>query len=444
MVRGKFIKLISVLGVLGFLLLLSAEHAQAVPSYARQTGMACNLCHTAFPELTSFGRSFKASGYTLTQMKQITAGANAAKLELNDILPLSLMLQTSYTRTEHKQPGTQNNNVEFPQQLSLFLAGEITNHVGSFIQATYTQEEDNLSMDNSDIRLADQSTLAGKEIIYGLTLNNNPTVADLWNSTPAWSFPYASADSVPTPAAGALIDGGLAQAVAGLGAYALWDDRLYADVTAYRTAEIGQLQPTNASEDTIENVAPYWRLAWQHKWGDNYLELGHYGLYAQLYPQGISGQTDKYTDVAFDLTYERKFGTDLFTLHTTYIYEDQDLNASHAAGDSENQSNDLNTFRADAHYYFDGSVVLSLAYFMIRGDSDNILYSPDQVDGSRNGSPDSDGMIAEVGYYPWQNLRLSLQYTAYFQFNGSSNNYDGFGRDASDNNTLYALVWLVW
>ena len=444
MATSKLNKLISALVALEFLLLLSAEPARAVPSYARQTGMACNLCHSAFPELTSFGRTFKAGGYTLAQIKQITGGEKMAKLELNTIAPLSLMFQGSFTRTDEKQPGTQNNNVEFPQQLSLFLAGEITSHVGTFMQVTYTQEEDNLSMDNTDIRVANQSTLAGKEIIYGLTLNNNPTVEDLWNSTPAWGFPYAAADSVPTPAAGALVDGALGQAVAGLGAYALWDNHLYADATVYRTAEIGQLQPTDASEDTIENVAPYWRLAWQQNWGDNYLELGTYGLYAQLYPEGISGQTDKYSDMAFDLSYERRFGTDLLSIHGTYIYEDQNLDASHGAGNAQNGSNDLNTFRVDGTYYFDGVAALSLAYFTVWGDSDDLLYSPDQVDGSRNGSPDSDGMIAQVAYYPWQNVRLSLQYTAYFQFNGSSNNYDGFGRDASDNNTLYALVWLVW
>lgn len=32
-----------------------APAAQAVPSFARQTGMACEACHTVFPELTHFG-----------------------------------------------------------------------------------------------------------------------------------------------------------------------------------------------------------------------------------------------------------------------------------------------------------------------------------------------------------------------------------------------------
>ena len=41
-------------------------NAQAVPSYARQTGMPCAGCHTTPPELTPFGRDFKINGYTLT------------------------------------------------------------------------------------------------------------------------------------------------------------------------------------------------------------------------------------------------------------------------------------------------------------------------------------------------------------------------------------------
>jgi hypothetical protein len=32
----------------------------------------------------------------------------------------------------------------------------------------------------------------------------------------------------------------------------------------------------------------------------------------------------------------------------------------------------------------------------------------------------------------------------YTKFNGARNNYDGSGRNASDNNTLYLLAWLVF
>ena len=47
------------------LFLLWASPARAVPSFARQTGMPCTTCHTAFPQLTPFGRYFKLTGYTL-------------------------------------------------------------------------------------------------------------------------------------------------------------------------------------------------------------------------------------------------------------------------------------------------------------------------------------------------------------------------------------------
>jgi hypothetical protein len=417
--------------------------ARAVPSYARQTGMSCNMCHTMFPELTSFGRTFKASGYTLSQMKKIKSAQteNLGPLELNDTFPLSIMVQTAYTRTDKSQPDTQNDDIQFPQQLSLFLAGEITSHIGSFIQATYTQVDDHITMDNSDLRFASQSQIYGKPLVYGLTLNNNPTVADLWNSTPAWGFPYASADNVPGPAAGALIDGALGQEVAGLGAYGFYSNSWYVSAALYRSAQIGQTSPPDdTSEDTIEGVAPYWRLAWQHNMRPGEFELGTYGLYAQIYPSGVSGDTNRYADYGFDFSFTRPFDKDRLSLHGTYIYEDQSLDATV----SSDPNHHLNTFRVDANYYLRGIVGLTAAYFEISGDANPGLYTPGAVDGSRNGKPDSDGWIGQVSYYPWQNVRLSVQYTWYTRFNGSSDNYDGFGRDATDNNTLYVLAWLLW
>ena len=47
------------------------QQAVAVPSYARQTGLACEACHTVFPQLTPFGRVFKASGYTLSNTNKV-------------------------------------------------------------------------------------------------------------------------------------------------------------------------------------------------------------------------------------------------------------------------------------------------------------------------------------------------------------------------------------
>lgn len=43
--------------------ILSAHDAEAVPAFARQTGLSCSTCHFQhFPALNAFGRSFKAGG----------------------------------------------------------------------------------------------------------------------------------------------------------------------------------------------------------------------------------------------------------------------------------------------------------------------------------------------------------------------------------------------
>jgi hypothetical protein len=425
----------------------SARDAYAVPSFARQTGLACSSCHTVFLELTPFGRAFKLHGYTTQGMKELEEPGTdkAPPMNINRTFPLSVMLQTSITRTDTKQPDTQNGNVEFPQQLSLFLAGEITPHIGTFIQGTYTSQDDHFSLDNTDIRYTDSTQIGGKELVYGLTLNNNPTVEDLWHSTPAWGWPFATADSAPTPTAAALIDGGLAQQVAGLGVYSLWNKHLYGTVTLYRSAHIGSSQPPSSTdEDTIRDVAPYWRLAWQQNLGINYLEVGTYGMFTQLYPSGVSGSTDKYTDLAFDTQFERPFGKDWLSAHATYIYENQQLDATLGAGDASNHNDKLHTFRLDAIYHLRSRLSLALGYFLIHGTSDSLLYQPAEIDGSADGSPDSNGLNAEIAFFPWQNVRLSLLYTAYMEFNGRTNNYDGFGRSSFDNNTLYLLAWLMF
>ena len=45
---------------------------------------------------------------------------------------------------------------------------------------------------------------------------------------------------------------------------------------------------------------------------------------------------------------------------------------------------------------------------------------------------------------PHLNVRVGLQYVGYTKFNGGTTNYDGFGRNARDNNTFYVVAWLMF
>jgi hypothetical protein len=428
----------------GLYLVFGMGHAYAVPSFARQTGLSCNVCHSNPPELTAFGRNFKLKGYVLTDMPASDKVGNTKDLLLSKYIPLSVLILISNTAFQANQPATQNNAAGFPQQLSIFLAGGVASHFGGLAQVTYTHANDHFGMDNTDLRYANQGKLGGKDWEYGVTLNNNPTVEDVWNSTPVWGFPWLSTSSGVSPIASPLITGALGQDVAGVGGYSMWDNHLYMDVSLYRSEHAGIASPIAGTghAHNISGVAPYWRVAWQQNWGSNYLEVGTYGIYVNSYPGAISGPEDRYVDLSFDFQYERPFGANLLDVHGTYIHEKSDLFATLGAGGATGKSNHLNTFKLDSTYHWANKYSATAAMFSTTGNGDPLLYAPAALTGSRNGRPNTSGYIAQVAYWPVQNIDINLNYTGYLKFNGASTNYDGANRNASDNNTVYIALWL--
>lgn len=425
-----------------------ASPAFAVPSFARQTGLSCNACHTTPPELNSAGRRFKLLGFTdradSTAAVQNPPGTRHVGLDLLQALPLSAMVETSLTTTSARQPGTQNGTFQLPQDVSVFLAGGWSTHIGSFLQMTYDPQSDHFSMDNTDIRYANKGTYGGKEVIYGLTLNNNPTVEDIWNSTPAWGYPFVGSASALSPGAAPFLFGGLAEDVAGVGGYGMWNDNLYGALTLYRSNHIGAAQPNNGDGFgvNISGVAPYWRVAWQKAIGSgNNLEIGAYGMRLKSTPGAVDGPKDNLTDTAFDFQYDRTmFIRDVLSVRGTYIRESQTLDATFNGGGADQSSHNLRAATANVEYHFGNAYSAALGWINVTGTSDESLYAPADLAGFANGSPDSSAYIANVSWWPVQNLQLAAQYTGYTKFNGAKTNYDGSGRNAKDNNSLYLLA----
>ena len=418
--------------------------AEAVPSYARQTGLRCSGCHYTPPELNPAGRRFKLTGYVDRGKDEAAIKAEPgtwqAGLDLLKALPISAMFDASVTQTKTAVPGTQNGTVAFPQAASLFLAGGWTDHIGSFVQITYTTADDHFSWDNTDIRYARITTLGGKELVWGLDLNNSPTVEDLWNSTPAWGYPWVGSETAPAPAAATMLQS-LGQDVAGGGGYMMWNDHLYLAAMGYRTTHIGS-QP-NTGEGFLFNttgVAPYWRLAWQQSGTESQFEIGTYGMYMKSTPNSISGPGDTYTDIAGDLQWDLTIARhDVLSLRGTYIHQSATLAGSVAMEAASVLKQDLSSVNVNAEYHFGNRVSATLGWFDTWGTADPALFPPDAIGGSANGSPNSDGFIGNISWWPTQNLQLSAQFTGYTKFNGGKTDYDGAGRNAGDNNTFYLL-----
>lgn len=446
--------------VMGAMLLCFAPSASAVPSFARQTGMACAACHVEFPELGHFGRDFKLGGYTLTMTPSVEEKIPVERLGLNATPPFSAMLQVSYTSVKKAQPDTalptknaQNGDFLLPQQMSLFYAGRITTNVGSFIQLTYDGVADKLSIDNTDVRIADNAEWGGNRATYGLTINNNPTVQDLWNTAPAWGFPYASSPIAPAPAAATQLDGSLAQKVGGLGAYVgyhLGQDLLYAELTGYRSMQPGAISAhgpdSTATSDVIKGLAPYFRLAYEHAWGDNAWEVGMFDMKVDTtrHGQPLDVATDRHSDLAIDTQFQHHAADSTFSIHAINIHEKQDWGSSSRGTTASNSHDTLTTSKLMAKYYFKREYGATVQAVRTHGDKDALLYAPAAVSGSANGSPDSHFMVYELDYMPRDNTRFALQYTAYNKFNGGTSNYDGSNRDAKDNNTLYLYGWFMF
>ncbi len=404
--------------------LLLPGAAQAVPSFARQTGLACEACHTVFPELTPFGRRFKLNGYTIDNLPQVSDQSTNKDetLLLNQLPPLSFMLQASVTNTNKTLPdpnvpgaNTQNDQTLFPQQASLFYAGRIAPNLGAFVQMTYDGTAGTFGWDNTDIRYARN---VNPNFLWGVSVNNNPTVQDVWNTTAAWQAPFdqRSATAV-SPGGIAMIDGGLG-GVAGMSVYGYWNDSIYAELGAYRTASAvaAPLDSTNP-DGVASGAAPYWRVAYERQWGVQSWEVGAYGLNAKMYPAGtaLAGPTNHYNDVAIDSQYQYIADEQIFSVMGTYIRESQTLDASNPGVNP-----DIKTARIGGSYYYQRKYGGGLGYFSTTDSTSTV---------SQN------GWTGELDWIPYQNTKLALQYTAYNKLNGTTTG-------ASDNNVLYLLGWI--
>lgn len=128
-------------------------------------------------------------------------------------------------------------------------------------------------------------------------------------------------------------------------------------------------------------------------------------------------------------------------------------------GNSVSNTRDtVTSFKLKASYVYRAKYGGSLAYFRTGGSADALAYQttsdiPDPNDpnatitvpgsplGTLSEKPGASGWIPEVFWTPVQYVRVGLQYTLWNKFNGARTNYDGNGRNAHDNNTLYFYVW---
>ncbi len=485
---GNGLRVSAALGLgAGVLVLLDARSAEAVPAFAAQTGQACTFCHIgAFgPQLTPAGRAFKIGGYT-------QQGGEGWRSKI----PLSFYWQASLTSTAqdlapkaaagdpssapHRYANNNNFNID---QASAFVAGGFGEHTGIFAQlVTGADNFSAFNLDNTDFRpYTDEFDFGEHEVRVGISLNNNPTVQDPYNSSFAWNYPFSqpSPQLGPTPAADVVLDGGFNQNSLGATAYLWYDKSLYLDAGFYVSQSHWLLVRTGNGygAGAIQGVAPYARAAYEWNWdeGSDTQQSAHVGAIffnSNVNPldagstratPGVTGTfgRDHYTDITIDGGYQfLGDGTHIATVLANYTHEWQGLTGSaNQAGAGYRNGYELDKAEVAVSYWYKNTYGLSVAWEGTWGDHNPVLYNLSYdssgnlipLTGSNANSPNSNTFIVEADWVPFgkeeswarpfANFKLGVQYWAFSTFNGSSQNYDGNGRSARDNNTIYVFAW---
>jgi hypothetical protein len=439
--------------------LLFPHVAHAIPAFATQTGQPCASCHIGSfgPQLTPFGQAFKIEGYTET-------GGQGWQAQL----PVSVMLLGSYTDTQKGQgaPASQHygSNGNFAMdQISAFVGGRISDYAGGLVQGTFDGVASAISLDNTDLRFSYPFSFNDAQLRAGVDVNNGPTVQDPYNASYAWGYPYVSSALAPTPAAQPLLAGGLIGNSIGVSAYAWYNRAFYVEAGLYNTYGPSLLRITGSAygPGSTSNPAPYLRAAYEWNFNGQSAYVGGIFLHSNINPatesfssDGSQGH-DSYTDYAVDGGYQfLGTGTNVIAIAAIFDHEQQHLNSSFNTGAASQASNTLNQARWTASYYYQQTYGVTAGWQKTWGSANPLLYAPAPLTGSANGSPDSNAFTFEADWVPfgkysswaspWVNLKLGAEYTLYTQFNGSAKNYDGFGRSASDNNTLFLFAWLLF
>jgi hypothetical protein len=200
---------LSVLVVLGGML-TAASTAEAVPAFARKYQTSCQTCHIVFPKLNAFGEAFRLKGYRMPgeteemiKEKPVSLGAPAYKRlwpkavwpgETSSAVPLAVNVKMAVVNTstlnDDGSVTTVRNDFQFPQEVNLFGAGTLGDHVSYLAEVTFAENPDSsVSVELEHARFQFDSPFGPEDMFHIRIGKFAPNLADgfqeMWLSTDA-------------------------------------------------------------------------------------------------------------------------------------------------------------------------------------------------------------------------------------------------------------------
>ena len=142
--------------------LITERSAEAIPAFARKYQTSCQTCHIVFPKLNAFGEAFRLNGYRMPKETEdmikeppVSLGSPAYKRlwpkaiwpgEISSAVPLAVNIKladvTTSSLNEDGSTTSVRNDFQFPQELNIFGAGRLGDHVSYFSEVTFGENPD--------------------------------------------------------------------------------------------------------------------------------------------------------------------------------------------------------------------------------------------------------------------------------------------------------------
>lgn len=437
--------------------------AWAIPSFARQTGLSCATCHTVFPHLTPFGRSFKLHGYTTTNAKLIealktyfkddTVSSKRVALQISHIPMVSVRLASRWNDQaggdgvvpKGKVTGGQgfisapagyggNDVFNLLAGSSMYIAGEITPDMGTFLEFGGVNDDGGtFGMGMFDLALVSSDhTLAGQNFVYGIRAEDGMGAGDPSNTVGTWGL---TASLMGLSTHNTLFDPGTAMMEGGelfamLGSF--YQGGLYASVGAYRPSANqtmnsyvqGSVASDGSFDGTDGGANGYLRLSYYLPpiGNDLYTEIGTFGYLGRLNMTASQtaalanpGYVDNYSDYGVDL--QAQYISDKNLVELFALFQNQKDGAFYGVdeftglpGNGEAVSRQGLGLKAD--YYYDGTIGCYAKY----------LYQASVQLKDMNLS----GGTVGLSYFPWENVNLRLEETMFAEYNIGAAQYGSY------------------
>jgi len=473
---GRKLKKRMVYGALGLLSLavFAPKSSFAIPSFARQTGLACDVCHTVFPHLTPFGREFKLHGFTYDYSSLIKMVREAAKkraaegggmpdLVINKIPMVSVRIAGMWANQDggsmvgHGRITNNQDAFSYPAGYptkdtfnlvkgdSLYIAGEITPHLGAWVEiGGWNDSGGSASLAGYDAILnGGDHTVDNKNFTYGLSFENMVGFDDVGQAGPGnWGIPdtmnpLSTHNTLFDPFGGSAI-------VEGVEAYAMLGDFTHGGIYG----NIGLYDPSNGNDEGTPPVAigGNSKLAGNGSWHgakhvDTYVNVeywlpGFKNIYSMIGAFGYFGQekmespaSQYYSDNVNDYGLEAQaqyiggknlveFFGEVQKQHDSEFYgEDWWTLHPYSTGTSVNRTG----IALKADYYYDRTYGVYVKYMYAHsGTVQDLDYS---------------GYILGVSWYPWQNVNVRVERMMWSKYHPGQAYYyqtDGVKPSASD------------